>query len=942
MVKETIFQQLVDTLIQTGFFEERRWLTLFTAEPIQRWQVGVPTNGSSQLDRIYDLINYLHRQEDDDGQPAIVLYLIVLRENFSPHDKLYVQLTGLIDAIRAQGELAVPRLRETENRQQLLKRILPDLQPYLEWLGRRCNIMPLTTVDANQREDTQLALSAIFVSLDAGESWLDESEIDGGERGAKYSAVIGHIHHNERLVLLGDPGSGKSTALRFVAYCLTQALLKPEEGWLRQLSWPVYGKDEQIALASWQHEGLIPILIDLKEIDQETYQADDTVSLWHWLATRLANEDVPASAIAALQKMAQLAEGVVWLFDGVDEVPIKQRKDIWRMIKQLEQGVYGGGRWVTTCRVLSFVAAEAPTQMGQQQIKPLREEQQIDFVTKWYQALVVSGDVTKAEAASKIGSLRKALTVPSVARLAENPMLLTLMAIVHATRGQLPDQRAKLYDICVEMMLIRWQQQRGLPDILETLEIEFEELERLVWEIGWVAHQSSDGAGQRADQTESLLSEAQILEIARQYLGDDIVKRAQFIDYTEKRAHLLVGRGGEKERLYSFPHRTFQEYLAACYLAKEWDLGDELAELAVEGAKWREVFVLIAGILTFNHNQWERVLHILRDLLPTTLPTPSDQAGWYRIWLGAEMAAVVGWERIQKKRRGAQQYAQIKEQLVALVAGGQLTPRQRLAAADVLAKIGDSRPGVGYVVDEAGRKIPDVVWGGVVAEGVYEVGGWGGFKEGTKVSIEESYRLAKYLITQAQFQCFVDADDFEAAEWWRDMPSDVERLPATRWLVANRPQEGVSWYQAIAFCRWLSDKLGYDVDLPHEYEWEVAGRYGHSGRYAWGDDWDLEKTNSAGRLGATSAVGMYPLGRQPDLDLYDMTGNVWEWCRNSYQDVEDIIISGASRVVRGGSWNDGQYDSQVTDRGSSRPFSRLLSVGFRVVVRGMGPHQNDH
>ncbi|MCB0203009.1 MAG: SUMF1/EgtB/PvdO family nonheme iron enzyme, partial [Anaerolineae bacterium] len=144
---------------------------------------------------------------------------------------------------------------------------------------------------------------------------------------------------------------------------------------------------------------------------------------------------------------------------------------------------------------------------------------------------------------------------------------------------------------------------------------------------------------------------------------------------------------------------------------------------------------------------------------------------------------------------------------------------------------------------------------------------------------------------------------------------------------ANRPRENVSWYQATAFCRWLSEKLGEAIRLPHEEEWEVAARYPDGNSYPWGNNWDSDKanTNKSG-INQTTAVGLYPQGQNPELDLYDLSGNVWEWCQNKRNDPKDSAVdaSGASRSLRGGSF--------IYDLYSARAAYRDFDLGFRVVV----------
>ena len=127
---------------------------------------------------------------------------------------------------------------------------------------------------------------------------------------------------------------------------------------------------------------------------------------------------------------------------------------------------------------------------------------------------------------------------------------------------------------------------------------------------------------------------------------------------------------------------------------------------------------------------------------------------------------------------------------------------------------------------------------------------------------------------------------------------------------ANHPRERVSWYDAVAFCRWLSDKLGTEVSLPSEQQWEKVAR-GWDGRvYPWGNEYipgyaNINETvgnSGPNNLQMTSAVGMYPQGASPSpYHVMDMSGNVWEWCQNEYDKPSHIQLAGnETRVLRGG------------------------------------------
>ncbi|MCP4368788.1 MAG: hypothetical protein GY797_11850, partial [Deltaproteobacteria bacterium] len=105
---------------------------------------------------------------------------------------------------------------------------------------------------------------------------------------------------------------------------------------------------------------------------------------------------------------------------------------------------------------------------------------------------------------------------------------------------------------------------------------------------------------------------------------------------------LLVGRGGQKERVYTFPHRTFQEYLAACHLAAMRRFPRKAAALAAQSDSWRETLNLAVGTLLFNQNNREKAIDGVEGVLPRRTPDLADEGGWRQVWLAGEMMLTVG------------------------------------------------------------------------------------------------------------------------------------------------------------------------------------------------------------------------------------------------------------------------------------------------------------
>lgn len=272
-----------------------------------------------------------------------------------------------------------------------------------------------------------------------------------------------------------------------------------------------------------------------------------------------------------------------------------------------------------------------------------------------------------------------------------------------------------------------------------------------------------------------------------------------------------------------------------------------------------------------------------------------------------------------------------KTQLLKEVANPKTPPRRRLEIGDRLAELGDDREGVGL----NSQGLPDIDWVDI-PEGAFLYG-----KD--KISMQmKAFRIARYPISHRQYQAFVDDGGYEDERWWEDQKP--VKLTDAEWKQQNRPRDRVNWYEAMAFCRWMSVRLDLKVALPTEQEWERAARGSKGLEYPWGDDYFPgyanvdEKRDGGDYLKQTSAVGLYPHSGSPD-GVQDLAGNVWEWCLTKYDVPEETSVdtSNAQRVLRGGSWFYGPVNLRSAGRNWHYPDDRYNLVGFRVVCR---PHSS--
>jgi formylglycine-generating enzyme required for sulfatase activity len=266
----------------------------------------------------------------------------------------------------------------------------------------------------------------------------------------------------------------------------------------------------------------------------------------------------------------------------------------------------------------------------------------------------------------------------------------------------------------------------------------------------------------------------------------------------------------------------------------------------------------------------------------------------------------------------------------------------RLKIGQQLDQNGDVRPGVGLASDG----LPDVAWCFVETPDESIT-----FKDQFGVVFGDfrlkPFYIARYPVTVVQFAAFTAAEDgFANPAWWQDMTERYrhqEVLPQ-RQTGQNVPRDTVSWYQAVAFSRWLNFRcdgmtLGEgitigknaEIRLPHESEWQWAAQGSDGRTYPWGD-WDARFANTrASRLASSSAVGLYPMGASW-CGALDMSGDLWEWCLNEYRSPQTVSYeSYLARVLRGGSFADHHEWAVCASRFNDLPNRRLDYFGFRVV-----------
>ncbi|MCC7450847.1 MAG: SUMF1/EgtB/PvdO family nonheme iron enzyme, partial [Anaerolineae bacterium] len=159
----------------------------------------------------------------------------------------------------------------------------------------------------------------------------------------------------------------------------------------------------------------------------------------------------------------------------------------------------------------------------------------------------------------------------------------------------------------------------------------------------------------------------------------------------------------------------------------------------------------------------------------------------------------------------------------------------------------------------------------------------------------EPFKIAKYSVTNAQFQAFIDDGGYREDRYWKGLAQRETAPKDPSWSDPTHPRETVNWYEAMAFTRWLSEKTGLSVTLPTEWQWQWAAVGDTGWAYPYGNSFDPNKGNtSESKIWRTTPVDRYPQGVSP-FGVVDMAGNVWEWCLNEFETPRNVNVRSESR-----------------------------------------------
>ena len=705
---------------------------------------------------------------------------------------------------------------------------------------------------------------------------------------------------HRRLTVVGDPGAGKSTFARHVAYQLAESLLRVNG----------HGACKQPST-----DCRLPALIRVADLlrHREAFEqrregpASPTAPRWipHYLGC--VADDAALDLDEAFFRELIEAGNCLVILDGLDEAATdEQRISVARLAEQASVN-FEKCPFVVTTRPAAYKHEVVLAGFAQAQIAGLDKEAIDDFLQRWCDALFAD---SPSQAKRHLEELQEALgSRLEIRRLARNPVMLTALAVVHWNEKRIPEQRTDLYESIISWLSrARPRRSPRLPP------------ERCVSLMQQLALAMQDApAGRRVQVPRRYaadvlapqwreLAEDQRLDAADRFLADEEVDSG-----------IIVGRGDQLR----FWHLTFQEYLAARGLAAIDDQRRRMTECKdkLYSTQWREAILLLAGVL--YRQGVERVDEFVSSVIDQLGRKPSlvDQAQC----VGLLGAAVHDLSPVDY-RPSDPRYASMLDAVLGVfdadyyrsshsgnwrsrILGVFSSQWSRAAlvdiaisAANALGQAGDPR--------FLSANLPNN-WVTVPAGRLRRK------RDEHPIALEE-YQVGRFPVTVGEFCKFVASGCYKEDRFWGaggfglwEEPKDWD----DQLVHPNWPVVGVSWYEASAYCVWAQCRLLTDA------EWEFAAAGAEGRKYPWGpENPDASRANCGGRVGHPTPVGAYPLGATPE-GVCDMGGNVLEWCSDA---------SSSSRVIRGGSWDFIAEGCSSAYRFRFGPVYRCFDLGFRL------------
>ena len=759
-----------------------------------------------------------------------------------------------------------------------------------------------------------------------------------------------------RFVLIGDPGSGKTSFLRHLALC--------HAGELRRRA----GDDDVpefasvAALRDWLLGPLTPLYVELHDLVSKALPDPTTKASVNIFLDYVASHLHGGRHKAFLPELDTLLRSgqVLIVLDGLDEVPdgasADRRKQMQDMVAALHRE-FGRSRIIVTSRPYAYREGEwSLAGFGRAELRHLSTNRLSELATALFGC--VRRGHSLEDAPAEAGRFIEAIKQGDIPHdMRGTPLFFTLLAALwlHAPDGTaptLPATKGELYRQSVDLLLTKWTRNRPqAASVAKRLGCDSEQLRTLLEIVARTVHADATATG------EAVVFPRKVLLDALFQVNGDAPPRG-VLDYLERQAGILIS---PKKDHFRFVHWSFQEYLAACGLLPRTgshptppgEAEDEhrvfpsqLVQKVMDAAElWSNVAHLAADELIRREHS-DELVGLITALIDPVVTSGSHARSAMLALTICDKAGLIR-KPVDRFDRQIGFLNHLQEAALCAVTDLSLIPAERAEAGRHLATLGDLRPGVG--LGTAG--LPAFDWCTVLPGTVIVEDGIG------ESTVDQGFRISRYQVTYAQYKAFVDAEDGYDNPHWRRLTPALHELQAEsgkqEWPSTNHPAENVSWYDAMAFCRWVTHRLqeaddpdlagGLEIRLPTEAEWQLAAGGPETKTYPWGPDYEVGRANvdesrldSGTYLRRTTAVGIYPNGKA-DCGAWDMAGNIWEWTLSDREGEHNVLTDARPRVLRGGSWYFFPDYARASYRFSAHPGNRDRNFGFRVVLAAPVP-----
>lgn len=777
--------------------------------------------------------------------------------------------------------------------------------------------------------------------------------------------AITTIAKNNHFILLGDVGAGKSTFTRYLTLCLAGEEIKRLQTKKQEANFPGPTLTD---LEGWPKTlALCPIYIELPRfanwLKSQSKKSDSSIIL-DYLASQLRKNNI--DFYDGIVKLI-FDQKILIVFDGLDEIPEAQglRNMIQNIISNFSS-VYNNAYLLVTARPYVYKHDFWKSSRFKTGLLAQLNDQQIgEFIDRWFSYMSeINPDVGKDAIALGEGLKKEIYSRSSdLINLARNPLLLTFLASLR-TKGRVrfPDRKAALYNNLITLMMQNWERNKiiyredgsiGLiPSLLLDGRVPEEKLFRALEKVAFVVQNESSELSKYGNIPGALIAK-NIHDVIYSY--DDNTDFNNEINVSEfeisrdlnRRIGILLSFEEETIPVFKFPHSSFQEFLAARYLCgNDVDFPVTLVgHVKTEPEKWWNVFLFAIDYLALQSSARE-AWRVIEELSTIDIPEPPTSAIWKIFHLIGK--SIIQSDLHKNQRKSDTLINKIRTILIKFIESGNMDVLSRSECGDILSELEDTRPGVGVVNGN-----PNIQWIHI-PQGSFMMGSDPKFSFGSdrerpfhRQEVKE-FSISKYPITNQQFDAFYRAGGYTKKEFWSHLgwswkqSNDIEKPYNDmdyKFLLGNHPRVGITWFEAYAFCKWLTKELLQPVRLPTEAEWEKAAKgVERQNLFPWGDDVErvpLVSNMEEMGIGFTNSVGIFPEGRS-DFGCLDMSGNILEWCSTVWS--EDYKMpsienpeSQLARCVRGGAYNyRDRWRLHVAYRRKASPGVWNNYTGFRV------------